>query len=151
MKKFLKKRKLNTDKILFIMLFCVLSVVILSQIGLIAESTRDAFTDVENYEGVTASGDAVKKGSVKMTLADGKPGNNLWIMVNGEKVDVFDLRTKEVLLMETSVVEVYAQNLDHDETITIDFVSDNLDNTTDIDEIRIKNGYNMIGRFMFSE
>ena len=144
------KKKISIDRILFIMLFITLSVVTLSQIGLVIDETRDVFTDVGDLEGTEVPDDGIVKGTLTLTMADGTPGNNFEILVNGEKVDVFDNRTKEIVMLETSVVEVHAFDLEMPVSVTVDKISSNLTDTTKIKEIRIENGYNMIGRYVLN-
>lgn len=141
----------NTDRFLFLLLSAVFSVVVLSQIGLFTKPFRSVFTNIDSYEGTKVFKDDAESGKITMTLADGTPGNNIEIMVNGEKVDVFDLKSKDLVLMGTSVVEIYAKDLEHDGTVKVDYVSENLDDTTNFSEVRIKNGYNYVGRFVYSD
>lgn len=142
-------KKFNTDKILFAMLFITLAIVILSQIGLVFPKTRGVFTNVVNIEGESIShDDTVKKGTLTLTIADGTPSEDIEILINGEKEDVFDTQTKEITLYETSVVEVYASNLSESACISIDGITNNLKDTTKLNEIKINNGFNMVGRFL---
>lgn len=141
-------KKLNTDKVLFLLLFVTLSLVFISQIGLVFPKTRDVFTNIESLEGTNYKDGDVIKGTVTLVLADGEAGNNLEIMVNGEKIDVFDKTEKEVVVLETSVIEIYAYDLKRQVCVEVKNHSKNLTDTTKNTQIVINNGYNMVGRYL---
>ena len=141
-------KKPNTDKMLFIILFLTICVVIFSQIGLVFPKTRNVFTNSDLYEGTLLKGNEIPSGNVVLKYLGEKPAENLEIFVNGEKLSLFDKVEKEIKITHTSVIEVYASNLQKYSEIEIKSMSDNVKNTTGLSKVKINEGFNIIGRFL---
>ncbi len=152
----MKKRRfqrIKADAALKASLFLCIGVVVVSQVGLRISSTRALFTNAQTYEGqaLGEENDAVKTGKVTLSMPFGTPGNQFEILVNGEKVDVFDLKQKEIELLSTSVIEVRAHDVKEKTVVRIDTLSDNMSLVTPGEEFTISEGVNMLGRILWSK
>ena len=149
MKKFFKARQFDIDKILKWICIVSFAVVLISQIGLKIPAVKGIFTDIEVFEGAAVGddGDAVKSGVVTLELATGEPKNELEIMVNGEKVDVFDKKVKKIELLSTSVVEI--KSLTNEKCVVkIVDMTDTLELATAKNDIAVSKGINFVGRLI---
>lgn len=151
LKKLTKKINFNVDKILIRLCIISFAIVTASQIGLKIPAVKGIFTDIEVFEG-TAVGedkDAINSGTVTLELLEGEPKNELEIMVNGEKVDVFDKKIKEVELLSTSVVEL--KSLSNEKyTVRIAGMTGDLKLATAKNDIMVKKGINFVGRLILA-
>ena len=89
----------------------------------------------------------MQEGVVTLTLLSGEPKNELEILVNGEKVDVFDQTEKKLELLSTSVIEIKALK-NEKYTVKISDMTDNLYLSTANGEIPITKGINFVGRII---
>ncbi len=130
--------------------FAVFALVVVSQIGLKNEPTRDVFTKIESYEGIEVSGDgAIIKGTVEFSVTSGEPSEAYHILVNGEKVDVLDSFTKELDLYAPSVVEIYPAQKGKKLKVKMLAKSDNLRLLMDETDIVIEDGIEIINKIIF--
>ena len=64
--------------------FMLFALVVISQMGLKNEPTRETFTKIESYEGIEVSNDgAIIMGTVQFNVLSGEPSENYAILVNG--------------------------------------------------------------------
>lgn len=139
--------KISVDKMLKTISLFLFAIVLISQIGLKIPFIRGFFTDIEVFEGTAVGEDAVREGVVTLTLLSGKPKNELEILVNGEKVDVFDQTEKKLELLSTSVIEIKALK-NEKYIVKISDMTDNLYLATASGEIPIIKGINFVGRII---
>ena len=142
-----KSENINVDKTLKTLCISLLALVLISQIGLKIPFVKGYFTDIEVFEGTAVGDDAIREGVVTLTLLSGEPKNELEILVNGEKVDVFDQTEKKLELVSTSVIEIKALK-NEKYTVKISDMTDNLYLTTANGEIPITKGINFVGRII---
>ena len=131
---------------LFVALFVCLGVVVVSQVGLQSAATRTYFTDIESAEGMEAAGTGAEAGTISLTLAEGLPGADVELLVNGEAAGTFDTPQKTLTVQTNSTVEVRAKGA---VTVHIDGVSDNLRLVTRLTEVRADGGCKPVCRVHF--
>lgn len=154
MKKLLKKwlpDAMFSHKIqhgLFVVLFVCLAVVLVSQIGLRTAATRTYFTDIEAAEGMEAAqtGNGIETGTITMTLAEGQPGSDVELLVNGEPAGTFDQPQMVLTVQGNCTVEVRSKQ---PVKVHLDGVSDNLQLVTRMAEIRVEGGCKPLCRVHF--
>ncbi|MBQ7901083.1 MAG: hypothetical protein IJ365_03850 [Clostridia bacterium] len=122
------------------MLVCLCAAVVVSQTGLIFDSTRGLFTAVDTLDGaVSASGSSInQKGRVVLTLTDGVPNEKIAVLVNGDEYSKFDAKNVEIEIVNQSVIEIVNDNKQNI-TVRVDSISDNLYATFNNREIAIDN------------
>ena len=142
-----KSENINVVKTLKTLCISLFALVLISQIGLKIPFVKGVFSDIEVFEGTAVGDDAVQEGVVTLTLLSGEPKNELEILVNGEKVDVFDQTEKKLELLSTSVIEIKALK-NEKYTVKISDMTDNLYLSTANGEIPITKGINFVGRII---
>ena len=107
---------------------CLAVLVCVAQVGLRVYPLRNYLTNVDTLDGAVLAGTQpiVDRGSVTLSLNDGKPSNEIEILINGDIVMPFDDETKTVEVSGQSVIEV--RNLSGSAvTVSVGEVSDNLE------------------------
>lgn len=142
-----KEKIIGTDTALKGACIFLFALVLISQIGLKIPFAKGFFTDIEVFEGTAVGEDAVREGVVTLSLLSGEPKNELEILVNGEKVDVFDRKEKKLELLSTSVIEI--KSLKNEKcTVKITDMTDNLYAATACGEVSVTKGINFVGRII---
>ena len=82
--------------------------VLFSQIGLRIDKTRNMLTSVDILDGTVAAGsDFIPDiGEITLKMVDGKPSENVSILVNGNEIEKFDSTSKTITITNQSVVEI---------------------------------------------
>lgn len=142
-------KKINADKFLIIVTSFVFLIVLISQIGLKIPSFKGMFTDIEVFEGkaINEDSDAVNMGYITLEMISGEPSDDFEILINGEKLDLFNEKVKKIELLSTSVIEILSLSGD-EATVKITNITDNLKNVTPFFDVDIKKGINMIARII---
>ena len=117
--------------------------VIMSQIGLFSDVTRNFLTAVDILDGASAvnGNGIVEPGEVILSLDKGKPGENITILINGDEYSKFDDYTKSVRIKNQSVIEIVNDSKNKIE-VSVTGISDNLTYTykatdTSVDKISV--------------
>lgn len=130
--------------------FVMFAVVVISQIGLKNEPTREVFTKIESYEGIEVSGDgAIIKGVVEFSVKSGEPSEDYHILVNGEKVDVLDSYKKELELYAPSVVEIYPVKKGKHLKVEMTAKSDNIEMLMDKKVVAVEDSIEVLNKIIF--
>ena len=130
--------------------FVMFSIVVVSQIGLKNEPTREVFTKIESYEGIEVSADgAIIKGTVTFNVKSGEPSKDYHILVNGEKVDVLDSYYKELDLYAPSVVEIYPVKKGKKLEVELNTKTDNLEMLIDKNVVTVDDGIEVLSKIIF--
>lgn len=130
--------------------FVMFALVVISQIGLKNEPTREVFTKIESYEGIEVSGDgAIIKGTVEFTVKSGEPSEDYHILVNGEKVDVLDEKRKELDLYAPSVVEIYPAKKGKKLKVEMNAQTDNIELLMDKKAIIVEDSIEVVNKIIF--
>ena len=112
--------------------FVMFAVVVISQIGLKNEPTREVFTKIESYEGIS-----------------GEPSEDYHILVNGEKVDVLDSCKKELELYAPSVVEIYPVKKGKHLKVEMTAKSDNIEMLMDKKVVAVEDSIEVLNKIIF--
>ncbi len=130
--------------------FVMFFLVVISQIGLKNEPTREVFTKIESYEGIEVSGDgAIIKGTVEFSVKSGEPSDNYHILVNGEKVDVLDSYRKELELYAPSVVEIYPAKKGEKLKVEMRAKTDNIEMLMDEKTVLVEDNISVLNKIIF--
>ena len=130
--------------------FVMFAVVVISQIGLKNEPTREVFTKIESYEGIEVSGDgAIIKGVVEFSVKSGEPSEDYHILVNGEKVDVLDSYKKELELYAPSVVEIYPCKKGKKLSVEMNAKSENIEMLMDKKAVTVEDSIEVLNKIIF--
>ena len=130
--------------------FVMFLLLVISQIGLKNEPTREVFTKIESYEGIEVSGEgAIIKGTVVFNVVSGKPSEDYHILVNGEKVDVLNMPIKSLDLYAPSIVEIYPQKKGKKLKVEMRAKSDNLEMLMDENAVLIEDSIKVINKIIF--
>lgn len=130
--------------------FFMFALVVISQIGLRNEPTREVFTKIESYEGIEVSdGGAIIKGTVEFSVESGEPSDNYHILVNGEKVDVLDMPIKELDLYAPSVVEIYPVKKGEKLKVKMSAKSDNIEMLMDKKTVLVEDSIEILNKIIF--
>ncbi len=114
--------------VLGIFAVCLAALVCAAQVGLKFTPLRNYLTNVDTLDGAVLAGTQplINRGSVTLTLDDGKPSDDIEILINGDAVMPFDESVKSVEVSGQSVIEV--RNLSGSAvTVSVGEVSDNLE------------------------
>ncbi len=114
--------------VLGIFAVCLAALVCAAQVGLKFLPLRNYLTNVDALDGAVLAGTQpiIDRGSVTLSLNDGKPSEDIEILVNGDVAMPFDEATKTVEVSVQSVIEV--RNLSGSTvTVSVGEVSDNLE------------------------
>lgn len=119
----------------------LLSVVILSQIGLVNEATRHYLTGVDILDGAIPANGNMKNGEITLNLDKGKPSNEISILINGDEYSKFTEKTMVVTIKNQSVIEI-VNNSKNKIEVSVAGISDNLTYTykstdTSVDKISL--------------
>ena len=135
-----KFRYIKYLKLSFIILFVT---VLISQIGLFTDMTRNFFTAVDILDGADpASGNGIAEpGEIILKLDKGKPCDKITILINGDEYSKFVDSTIKIPINNQSVVEV-VNDTNKIIEVSCSYISDNLTYTyraddTSIDKISV--------------
>ncbi len=130
--------------------FMLFALVVISQMGLKNEPTRETFTKIESYEGIEVSNDgAIIMGTVEFNVLSGEPSENYAILVNGEKVDVLDSYHKELDIYAPSVVEIYPAKKGEKLDVKMSAKSDNIELLMDKKTVEIYDDIKILNKIIF--
>ncbi len=130
----------GVPKWLRISFMCLVATVIISQIGLVFNTTRHFLTFVDILDGAlpAASDGVISTGTVTLRLSSGKPCENIAILVNGEHYAYFDEQIVEITISNQSVIEIVNDSKGTIE-VAIESLSDNLEATYSVPNCIVDN------------
>ena len=130
----------GVPKWLQISFVCLAAAVIISQTGLVIDTTRHLLTAVDILDGAlpAASDGIISSGSVILRLTSGKPCEDIAILVNGDRYASFDEQTVEISISNQSVIEIVNDSKDTIE-VAIESISDNLEATYSVPNCIVDN------------
>lgn len=154
--RFLNK-KMNKDIynkfMLFLGMFCiVLGIsVLLSQIGLRIDATRNMLTSADILDGAIAAGveGLTDTGTITLEITDGKPSEKILILINGNEEDSFTEAKKDIIITSQSVIEI-KNTTKKLVKVKLSSVSENLDAVLNNEEIEVV-GTKVLCRVIFSK
>ncbi len=123
----LEKNGIKFSKHLKSVCIFLLITVVMSQIGLLSETTRHFLTGIDILDGaLPASGNGiVEPGEVVLHMDKGTPCDNITILINGDEYSKFAEDTVHIEITNQSVIEILNDSKQNIE-VSITSVSDNL-------------------------
>lgn len=126
--KVLSIERLKIEKTLIISFLVCLSVLIIAQLLMVNSEIRTFLTQEERVEGVFMdnSGVLYDKGFLVMELINKESMNDVWIMVNGERVANFYKKQVSISVKDSDLVEIDARTTNSPAKVRVSSFSSNV-------------------------
>ena len=138
----------NIEKALFLLSFIFLSILIISQIGLMNNATRTFFTDIDSYEGIDINdvSNMTNYGQLKLKLIGIEPNSNIKVLVNGYEKYVFDKEIISIAVKNNSLIEIDGTKMKKPFSVKIINVSSNIASNLKSKKISVSSNIEILAR-----
>ncbi|MDK2810905.1 MAG: hypothetical protein PWR27_1614 [Petroclostridium sp.] len=138
----------KTERFLALLSLVCIFILIIAQIGLVNETTRTFFTDIDKYEGVNINNlhDVFKQGELSLKLIGMEPNNNIKVLLNGTPAYEFKSDTLNIKARNNCLIEIDGTKIKSPFKVKIVSISENISTPCKDKEIEVNSNIQVLTR-----